>query len=97
MEKNYKQEVMNYLTKTTSHVFQKKDGTYLKVIIDNETVKVLEGTKVTTLDVDWYVKNYKENAKNVITHRLFLNKEVRSVKQTKYIKDEISEILKNTK
>jgi hypothetical protein len=97
METNYKKQVMTYLTKTAGHTFQKKDESYFKVSIDGETVKVLEGNKLIKLDIDQYVKWYGENARNVVSHRLFLNKEMKSVKQTKYVKDEISEILKNIK
>jgi hypothetical protein len=97
METNYKKQVINYLTKTSAHTFQKKDESYLKIFIDGETVKVLEGNKLTVLDVDQYVKWYLENAKNVVTHRLFLNKEMRSVKQTKYVRSKINEILQSTK
>ncbi len=117
MEKNIKQEVMNYLTKTAQHTFIKpkatfkfaedryeydfENGTYFKVFIDGDKVKYLDYSdgykkyKVSELDVDYYIKTYKGNALNVISHILFLNKNMKSIRQTKYVKSQIDEILKN--
>lgn len=100
---NHKNQVMDYLTKTSKHTFTKTDlsdptkFTYFKVFINDSVITVLENNKIRTIDVDWYVRYYKENAKNVITHSLFLNKKMKSVKTTKFVKSQIEDILQNIK
>lgn len=118
MEKNIKQEVMNYLKKTSEHTFVKPkatfkwgstsryecdydDTTYFKVFVDGDKVSYLEYSDVykkyqlKTIDVDYFVNKYKGNALCVISNILFLNKKMKSVKQTKYVKSQIDEILKS--
>ena len=48
---------------------------------------------MTKIDIDWYVRVYKENAKCVISHVLFLNKDLKCIRNTKYVKSEIDQIL----
>lgn len=110
MTNNYKQEVINYLNKTSKHTFVKPNlfnietegSTYFKVFPDGDNFKVLEssyiygkrnGYKLTTINVDNYVASYGPNAKCVIKHILFLGKEMKSVKNTKYVKAEIDKCL----
>jgi len=121
MEKNFKQEIMNYLEKTAKHTFIKptskwvnKDGkidveydytdfSYFKVFIDGDKVKLLskpsstKSYQITTIDIDYYIKVWSANAKNVLSNSLFEGKKMKSVKQNKYVKSEIAEILESIK
>lgn len=90
-----KQEVLDYLKKTSRHVFEKENAsgekTYLKVFFDGDDVKLLEDGKIKTLNVDGYVA-FSSNAKCVIKHVLFLNKKIKAVRQTRYVKDQIQDM-----
>jgi hypothetical protein len=104
MEK-FKKEVQDYLTKVSNHTY-KSDDKYMKVIIRDEKFIVLEWSKYhnkyTTyeLSVDSKVNYHKGNAKCITSHQLFLNKptisgpKYFSVRQTKYVKKEIIDILR---
>jgi predicted GH43/DUF377 family glycosyl hydrolase len=110
-----KQEIVNYLTKTSQHTFVKpkstykwsqtgpqyeydyNEFTYFKVIkIEDEFFK-LENNKLTKIDIDYYIKYYGNNAKCVLTHNLFLDKKMKSVKSNKYHLGEIKNILESIK
>ena len=113
-----KQEVINYLEKTSGHTFQKpkatfkygnvttpghyeydyENSTYFKVFKDKKgDFYILEGDKfgykLRKIDIDYYINYYQGNAKCVIKHSLFLNNGMKSVKNTKYIKGLIKDIL----
>jgi hypothetical protein len=104
-----KQEIVNYLTKTSQHTFVKpkatynwtqreneydyNEFTYFKVIkIEDEFFK-LENDKLTKIDIDNYIRYYGNNAKCVLSHNLFLDKKMKSVKSNKYHLGEIKNIL----
>jgi hypothetical protein len=106
-----KQEIVNYLTKTSIHTFVKpkanykwvqtgsqyeydyNEFTYFKVIkIEDEFFK-LENDKLTKIDIDNYIRYYGNNAKCVLSHNLFLDKKMKSVKSNKYHLGEIKNIL----
>lgn len=118
MEKNIKQMVMNYLTKTSKHTFIKPKSTfkwgtpsyyeydydnftYFKLFINDDKVTYLEYSDVykkyqlKTIDVDYYVNTYKDNALGVISDILFLNKKMKSIKQNDSVNSQIDEIIKN--
>jgi predicted acetyltransferase len=83
-----KTEVINYLTKTSKHTFQKENGSYFKVFQSGNGFQVFENK---TLNIEWnidqYISWYGENAKNVIKHRLFLDKKMKSVKNIKSLEE----------
>jgi hypothetical protein len=95
-----KQQIFNYLNKTSQHTFMKPDSngfTYFKVIkIEDEFFK-LENGNLTKINIDNYIKYYSNDAKCVISHNLFLNKKMKSVKSNKYHLGEIEDILKGIK
>jgi hypothetical protein len=84
-----KTEVINYLTKTSNHTFQKENGSYLKVFKkDDGSFYVFEDKTVNLpINIDQYISWYGENAKNVIKHRLFLDKKMKSVKNIKSLEE----------
>lgn len=112
MEKNIKQEIVSYLTKTSGHTFIKpkskwinKDGkigveydyndfTYFKVFKNGEDFTYLENGKVNKLDIDYYIKYWGNNAKDVLSKSLFWDKKMKSVKQNKWVNSEIEKIIK---
>ena len=106
-QEQIKQQVIDYLTKTSKHTFVKQNKnteelSYFKVIKDDEAFKVLEDGKVKSLEtgffsIDNYVKIYGENAKNVFKNQLFLNKKMKSVKNNKFVKSEIDLIISGGK
>ena len=49
------------------------------------------------MKLEWYFKYYGKNAKCVIRHRLFLDKKVKSVKNTKFTKEQLEQILESLK
>ena len=73
------------------------DFTYFKLIKIENDFYILENNKLSKLDLEWYFKHYGKNAKCVIKHRLFLDKKVKSIKNTKFTKEQIDQILKSLK
>jgi len=78
--------------------------TYFKVFKKDEDFYVLENSngqntpityKMKKIDIDYYITYYGNNSKCVISNNLFLNKKMKSVKNNKYVIDEINEIIKN--
>lgn len=111
MEKNIKQEIVSYLTKTSGHTFIKpkskwinKDGkigveydyndfTYFKVFKNGDHFTYLENGKVNKLDIDYYIKYWGNNAKDVLSKSLFWDKKMKSVKQNSYVVNEITKLI----
>ena len=114
LEQN-KQEVINYLTKTSIHTFLKpkatfkwgdynnpgyyeydfENGTYFKVFSQDDKWFYIEDDKIKNLDIDHYLKYYGGNAKCVISHILFLNKNMKSVRNNKFVQSKIDDVLKS--
>lgn len=112
MEKNIKQEIVNYLTKTSGHTFIKPkpkwvskngqigveydytDFTYFKVFKNGDEFTYLENGKVNKIDIDYYIKYWGNNSKDVISKSLFWDKKMKSVKQNKFVNAEIEKIIK---
>lgn len=108
-----RQEVINYLNKTSNHTFQKpkakfkygnaeKPGyyeydyenvTYFKIIKKDDNFFILEDNKLRKIDIDYYLNYYQGNAKCVLKHSLFLDKGMKSIRNNKYVKAQIEEIL----
>ena len=51
--------------------------------------------KIKNLDIEHYLKYYGGNAKCVISHKLFLNNKMRSIRNNKFVQSKIEEVLKN--
>lgn len=108
-QEQIKQEVINYLTKTSKHTFIKPKATfkwgdanrlgyyeydyenitYFSVLDDSEKWLIFEDNKTRELDIEFYLKHYGANAKNVISNILFLNKKMKSIKRTKKVISEL--------
>jgi hypothetical protein len=87
-------QIMNYLEKTSKHTFIKPlqkyningysydydDYTLFKIIIKDNNYYKIENDKIKIIDIDFYIKYYNNNSKNVIKHLLFLNKGMKSIK-----------------
>ena len=67
--------------------------TYFKIIMDGDTLNVLENNKVRKVDIDWYINYYKNNSKCVIKNMLFLGKKMRAIKNNRYITEQVDNIL----
>lgn len=99
-QEQIKQEVVNYLTKTSQHTFSYEDGSLFKIekvgdkfyLIDQKSHK-----QVSEIEYDKTVSYYMENAKCVIKHRLFLSRPVKSIKTNKYTKEIIDSIINPSK
>ena len=87
-----KTDIVNYLTKTSNHTFVKPDGSYFKIFKrEDGTFQLFENKTLNLpINIDQYISWYGENAKNVIKHRLFLNKEMNSVKNIKSLEEIMS-------
>ena len=101
-----KQEIINYLVKTSKHTFSYEDGKLFKVVNIDGTSDANAGfnivdessfSKVKGINIGSYIDAYGSNAKCVIKHNLFLNRKLKSVKTTKYTKDTIDTILDPSK
>jgi hypothetical protein len=74
------------------------DFTYFKIIIKEGEFYSLEksgtqGYRVSKIDIDNYIKYWGNNAKCVISHNLFLDKKMKSVKSNSYHLGEIEKIM----
>jgi len=106
MEKNHKQEVMNYLAKTAQHTFEHASingqKTYFKVFLDGEKAKYLEYSyyrqkyELKEIDIERHVSQ-KGNGKFLLGNMLFSSLNVKAIRQTKFVKQEIQEIINNIK
>lgn len=91
-----KQEVINYLTKTSNHTFSYDDGKLFKIINKDNGFYVIDESsiyKLRPIDIDTKISYYGSNAKCVIKHSLFLNKKLKSIKNNRHIKDHLNSIL----
>jgi hypothetical protein len=68
------------------------DFTYFKVFMDGENFTYLENGKINKVDIDYYIKYWGNNAKDVISKSLFWNKKMKSVKQNKFVNSEIDKL-----
>jgi hypothetical protein len=105
MEKNHKQEVMNYLTKTSQHVFERSvndQKVYFKVFLEGEKAKYLEFSRykgkyeLKDIDIQYFLSK-KGNGKFLLGDTLFPSNKSRAIRQNKFVKQEIQEILNNIK
>lgn len=117
-----KQEIVNYLTKTSGHTFIKPstkfkygnsetpgyyeydydDFTYFKIVMKGDEFFYLEKNersdyKMYQINIDNSINYYGNNSKCVISHNLFLNKKMKSVKSNKYHLGEIDKIIEGIK
>jgi hypothetical protein len=115
-----KQEIVNYLTKTSGHTFIKpkattewikegvyceydySDFTYFKMLVKDGEFYYLEKRdrndyKLYPINIDNSITYYGNNSKCVITHNLFLDKKMKSVKSNKYHLGEIDKIIEGIK
>jgi hypothetical protein len=96
MKQTNKQEVINYLTKTSQHTFSYEDGKLFKIVKEGDLFYLIDENsiqKIKPIDIDNLVVYYGANSKCVIKHSLFLNREVKSIKTNKYTKEIIDNIL----
>ena len=68
------------------------DFTYFKVFVDGENFTYLENSKIYKLDIDYYIKYWSNNAKDVISKSLFWDKKMKSVRQNKFVNSEIEKL-----
>ena len=69
-----RQDVVNYLRTTSKHAFIRGEKGIFKIEeIKNEVFNefTLGKQSHTNLNVDWYIDNYGNDAKNVIKNRIF--------------------------
>jgi len=104
-----RQQVINYLKKTSNHVFLNPkstfkwgtdkpghyeydfdNGTYFKVFTRDDKWFYLKDNKIYSLDIDHYLKYYENNAKCVISNLLFLNNNMKSIRNTKFVQSKIN-------
>lgn len=75
-----------------SYEYDYDNYTLFKIFkIDGDYYK-LENDKIKKIDIDFYLKYYENNSKNVIKHLLFLNKKMKSIRNTKIVKNKLEEL-----
>lgn len=67
-----KSEVVNYLNKTSNHLFVKTNGDFYKVLVEGDNFIVIDGNKVNVYNINEHITWYGNNTKCVIKHKLFL-------------------------
>jgi len=101
-----KQELINYLVKTSKHTFSYEDGKLFKVVNIDESDSAVSGFKIvdessfiktSPINIGNYISNYGSNAKCVLKHNLFLNRKLKSIKTNRYTKERIDSILDPSK
>lgn len=103
-QEQIKQEVVNYLTKSTNHLFE-IDGLEHKVLLHKNFYIRITGENVIVSDIDNMIKMYGSNTKNVIKHELFLNtrysypdfKEIKTIPYYKLAREKYGKILESIK
>lgn len=78
-----KSEVVNYLNNTSKHLFVNEKGEFFRVIVEGNNYIVINGDRSSTYNIDEQISWYGVNAKNVIKHNLFLNRNLKSIKNFK--------------
>lgn len=92
-QEQLKLEVVSYLNKTSNHLFTRENGDLYKVIVEGDNFIVMDGDKVTVYSINDYIGWYGiNNVKCAIKHRLFLNKNLKCIKNFKSMKGKVSKI-----
>jgi hypothetical protein len=96
-----KSEVLNYLTKTTGHLFTIGKSEH-KILLEGDFYIIITGDSVSINNVDTMIGYYSSNTKCVIKHQLFLipryyNKEIKSIPNYKLAKEKYSLISESIK
>jgi hypothetical protein len=91
-----KSEVLNYLNKSSKHLFTIGDVEH-KILVEGNFYIRITGNDVSVGDIDKVIGYYGSNAKCVIKHELFLNpryynKEIKSIPNYKLARQKYSEI-----
>jgi hypothetical protein len=67
-----KTEVVNYLTRTSQHLFTDTKGSFYKVFVDGDNFIVIKDDKTTVYDINKYIQWYAQHTECVVKHLLFL-------------------------
>lgn len=97
-----KTELLNYLTKTSNHLFTIGDVEH-KILLEGDFYIVINGNSVSVADIKTMIGYYGDNTKCVIKHQLFLipryyNKPIKTIPNYKLAKEKyslISEAIKD--
>lgn len=92
-----KNEVINYLKKSSMHLFMIGEKEH-KILLHNDHCIYVTGDRVRIIDIDKAIGYYKENSKSVISDMLFLipgyGSEVKSIPYYKAAREKYNKILK---
>ena len=96
-KEQHKQEVIDYLTKTSKHTFQYPDGSLYKIIKDEDKFFVVDekahsNYKVREINIAQQIIYYGNNTKCVIKHQLFLDRKTKSIRTNKYTNERINDV-----
>ncbi len=99
-----KTEVLNYLTKTTGHLFTIGKSEH-KILLEGDFIITITGDNVSVSNIDTLIGYYGNNTKCVVKHKLFLipryyNQEIKTIPNYKLAKQKynlISESIKDIK
>ena len=87
-----KSEGLNYLNKTSIHLFVKENGEFYKVLVEGDNFIIINGDKSHVYNINDYITWYGVNTKSVIKHVIFLGKKLKSIKNFKSIKEVHSKV-----
>jgi hypothetical protein len=99
-----KTEVLNYLNKSSKHLFTIGDVEH-KVLVEGDFYIRITGNDVSVNSIDFYINHWDSNAKNVIKHQLFLTprypkmeiKTIKYYKESKLLTQKIQDSIKGKK
>ena len=100
-QEQIKTEVMNYLNKTTKHLFL-INGVEHKVLVEGDFIIRITGKNVSVSQISKKIGWHGSNTKCVIKHELFLiprypNKEIKTIKNYKSAKELYNKISESIK
>lgn len=86
-----KSEVLNYLTKTTGHLFTIGKSEH-KILLEGDFYIIINGNNVSVSNINTMIGYYGNNTKCVIKHQLFLipryyNQEIKTIPNYKLAKE----------
>lgn len=71
--------------KDKKYIYNYEDYKLFKVIkVNDDFYTITSNDEKSKIDIDYYIKYYNNNSKNVIKHQLFLDKGMKSVKRKKF-------------
>jgi hypothetical protein len=102
MKTEIKAEVLNYLKKSSKHLFEINGIEHKILILNDDTFIRITGNDISVYNIDNFINYYGTNTKCVIKHSLFLtpryyNKEIKTIPYYKNARKKYESIINSIK